>query len=125
MDVDKQKFTFAVIRTMRKSGCECVVFGQRVSIFDTEGSAVSCSTSKRGYFPVVNQLKCETAETLRVKSWAKLTVLNLDKISRYFKNRMNLCFICRTDEIPSTAGALYHEIISLLQSISPEDLASL
>jgi hypothetical protein len=51
MDVDKHKFKFAVIRTMRKSGCECVVRGQRVSIFDTEGSAVSCSTCKGGLFP--------------------------------------------------------------------------
>jgi hypothetical protein len=74
MDVDKQKFTFAVIRTMRKSGCECVAFGQRVFIFDTEGSAMSCLTSKGRCFPVVNQLKCETVETQRVKCWTKLTL---------------------------------------------------
>jgi hypothetical protein len=38
---------------------------------------------------------------------------------------MNQRFIRRTDEIPSTAGAVYREIVNWLQSVSPEDLASL
>jgi hypothetical protein len=63
MDLNKQKTTFAVITSMRNSGCDSVVSGQRVSISVAEGCAASCSTGKRGYFPVVNQLKCETAET--------------------------------------------------------------
>jgi len=60
---------------MRKPGCESVVSGQRVSISDTEGCAVSCSKGKRDYFPVVNQLNCEIVQTQRVKFWAKFVCL--------------------------------------------------
>ena len=63
MDVDKHKTTFAVIHAVRNSGCDGVISGQGVSISDTGGCAASCSTSKRGYFPVVNQLKYEIIDT--------------------------------------------------------------
>ena len=75
MDVDKQKTTLAAIKKMRNSGYDSVVSVQRVSISDTEGCGASCSKVKRGYFQVVNQLKCEILEKQRVKSWAKFDCL--------------------------------------------------
>jgi hypothetical protein len=63
---------------------------------------------------MINQLKGEVVETKRVEFGAKFNCLMSGKKKRVFfkKNWMNQRFIRRTDEIPSTAGAVYREIVN-------------